>query len=122
MDVDPRRRTVQFNGERLVSLDDVAAIQICPLRIKIPPTPVGGRWGYDGDALEVNAVLRDSASRIDRETLSIVRADFPGAAALAAQLAERLGVPLLNHATADHWPAEIEWARDRPWTFHGAAP
>jgi hypothetical protein len=123
MDVDLQQRTVHIDAERTVPLDDVVAIQICPLRIKIGPTPVvGKRWGYDADALEVNAVLRDSAGEIDRETLYVVCADLPGAAELAAELAGRLGVPLLNHATAEYWPAEIRRAKDRPYTFHGTAP
>ncbi len=110
MDVNLKQRTIQIDDDQPLPLDNLVAIQICPLRIKIPPTPAfGKRWpGTDGDALEVNAVLHGSGGEIDRKTLYVVLADLAGAAKLAADLAERFDVPLLNHATRDHWAAEFE--------------
>lgn len=122
-DIDESTGTFRLDGDKPRPLSVILAVQLCPLRIKVGPfEPVTGRrWGYGADAVEVNLVLRERDS-VERETLLVNDADFLGAARLARELADRLGVPLLNHATATHWEAEKERAKDRPWTHRGAVP
>lgn len=122
LDIDQPAGVFRLDKEEPRPLSEMTAVQLCALRIKVGPTPVGlRRHGYDADAVELNLVLGDCGS-MERQTLLVNSADFLGTARLAQELADRLGVPLLNHATAAHWEAEKQRSKDRPWTHRGAVP
>jgi hypothetical protein len=120
-EVDNLHKTVQLSGSdggRIIPLDQVAALQLCALRQKI-----GFRQsGSQTDSVELNLVLwSDVATNggkraYERQNLLIM--GFFGQPSrlteLAVTLADALGVPLLNHATREHWDVERRAARARP--------
>jgi hypothetical protein len=96
-----------------VAFDSIVAVQMCAYRRKARAAV--------GDGIEVNLVVL--ADRREKSTghecyrripLMNIYAPIWMKTPLAVELAERLGVPLLCHATQEHWRTERSAAKLRP--------
>lgn len=106
--LDERRRICEIGPEpvSVIPFDRVVAVQLCACR----------RKHYDSisDGIEANLVcLGDDSEPPDdllylRTPLMFFTSDVGRKGRLAGQLAEQLGVPLLCHATREHWRSQRE--------------
>lgn len=96
-----------------VPLDQIVAVQLCACRRM--------RQNDIADGIEVNLVWRPTGNDAEAEIekyrrmtlMFIVGPAVFRPAQLAGQLAEKLGVPLVCHATREHWRVERRAARLR---------
>jgi hypothetical protein len=112
--VDWKERVCQIGTcpDDTISLSQVVAVQLCA---------ACRRWDDGMDKMfQLNLVWEnpDGADALTpryrrRNILSTTTAQ--GLAPVAEKFAEALGVPLLHHATREHWQREREASRDRTW-------
>lgn len=97
------------HAERSFVLSDVIAVQLCSARRILNLNQAGLQYF---SALELNLVWTGSSppspggAVLQRATLVNLRGQGHRAVPLARELADALGVPLLNHATPEHWKVE----------------
>ena len=116
LEVEPAAGVCRINSQppREVSLADLVAVQLCACRCKLGAK----RTAEIFDAVELNLVWTGPAEAsdgcpYDRMTLLSTTGELTQQAQLASALADKLGVPLLYHATQEHWRVEREAAADR---------
>jgi hypothetical protein len=121
--VDPAQGLCRINSKppRVIPWANLTAVQLCACRRK-----VGDKYNLSiYDVVELNLVWRTMqetapASNSWYERLTLVEnkaVPEPRLAQLAEEFAERLGVPLLYHATEEHWRLERKAAKARPPHF-----
>jgi len=105
-----------FPDETLtVPLQQFVAVQLCAAIRKVDLSD--GPTSFP--AVELNLVLEndesaDSSNPYRRITVMNLKAGFDRLIPIGRGLADALGVPLLNHATPEHWKLEEDRSKERP--------